>query len=118
MRFAIQILQGLNFFKKHSIVHCDLKPENILLRQKNKTGIKIIDIGSGCYQNEQIYTYIQSRFYRAPEIILGIPYSTAIDMWSLGCILIELYQGYPMFPGEDELEQMAMFMEYLNVPPP
>ena len=99
VRFAIQILQGLNFLKRHQIVHCDLKPENILLRQKNKTGIKIIDIGSGCYQNQQIYTYIQSRFYRAPEIILGIPYSTAIDMWSLGCILIELYQGYPMFPG-------------------
>jgi dual specificity tyrosine-phosphorylation-regulated kinase 2/3/4 len=88
LRFTIQILQGLLFLKKYSIIHCDLKPENILLKHKNKTGIKIIDIGSGCYEEEQMYTYIQSRYYRAPEIILGIPYTTAIDMWSLGCIIV------------------------------
>lgn len=96
------MLQGLQFLKRYNIIHCDLKPENIMLKQKNKTGIKIIDIGSGCYQEEQIYTYIQSRFYRAPEIILGIPYTCAIDMWSLACVLSELYTGYPIFPGEDE----------------
>lgn len=101
LRFTIQILQGLLFLKKYNIIHCDLKPENILLKQKNKTGIKIIDIGSGCYENEQIYTYIQSRFYRAPEIIFGIPYTCAIDIWSLGCILVELHNGFPLFPGED-----------------
>jgi serine/threonine protein kinase len=49
--------------------------------------VKIIDVGSGCYESEQIYTYIQSRYYRAPEVILGIAYTTAIDIWSLGCIL-------------------------------
>ena len=101
IRFTIQILHGLLFFRKLSIVHCDLKPENILIKHKNKTGIKIIDVGSGCYQQEQIYTYIQSRFYRAPEVIIGIPYTCAIDMWSLGCIICELCIGYPMFPGED-----------------
>jgi dual specificity tyrosine-phosphorylation-regulated kinase 2/3/4 len=61
--------------------------------------IKVIDFGSSCYQDEKIYTYVQSRFYRSPEIILGVPYSTAIDMWSLGCILAELHTGYPLFPG-------------------
>ena len=66
IRFGIQILQGLTFLRRYRIIHCDLKPENILLKQKNKTGIKIIDLGSGCYEHEQIYTYIQSRFYRAP----------------------------------------------------
>ena len=50
VRFAIQILQSLLFLRKYSIIHCDLKPENIMLKQKNKTGIKVIDIGSGCYQ--------------------------------------------------------------------
>ena len=94
-------MQGLLFLKKYNIIHCDLKPENILLKQQNKTGIKIIDLGSGCYEQEQIYTYIQSRFYRAPEIVFGIPYTSAIDMWSLGCIIVELYQGFPLFPGED-----------------
>ncbi len=47
-----------------------------------------------------MYTYIQSRFYRSPEVILGLPYEMAIDMWSLGCILAELLTGCPLFPGE------------------
>lgn len=64
-----------------------------------------------------MYTYIQSRFYRSPEVILGIPYTTAIDMWSFGCILCELLIGYPIFPGQDEYEQMARIMEILGVPP-
>jgi dual specificity tyrosine-phosphorylation-regulated kinase 2/3/4 len=98
-------------------VHCDLKPENILLRKINKSGIKIIDFGSGCFEDQKIYTYIQSRFYRAPEIVLGIAYNAAIDMWSFGCILYELYAGYPLFPGEDEKEHMALMMEVKGVPP-
>jgi len=116
-RFAIQILISLYYMREHNIVHCDLKPENILLRKINKSGIKIIDFGSGCFEDQKIYTYIQSRFYRAPEIVLGIPYNAAIDMWSFGCILYELYIGYPLFPGEDEKEHMAMIMEVKGVPP-
>ena len=54
-----------------------------------------------------VYTYIQSRFYRSPEVILGMDYSMAIDMWSLGCILAELYTGFPIFPGENEQEQLS-----------
>jgi dual specificity tyrosine-phosphorylation-regulated kinase 2/3/4 len=61
---------------KLGIIHCDLKPENILLKAANKSFIKIIDLGSCAYEHEKIYTYIQSRFYRAPEIMLGIPYTT------------------------------------------
>ena len=57
-RFAIQILQALKFQRDHAIIHCDLKPENILLKQPNKSGIKIIDYGSSCFQNQRIYTYI------------------------------------------------------------
>jgi dual specificity tyrosine-phosphorylation-regulated kinase 2/3/4 len=63
-----------------------------------------------------VYTYIQSRFYRSPEVILGMNYTMAIDMWSLGCILAELYTGYPIFPGENEQEQLACIMEILGVP--
>lgn len=58
-----------------------------------------------------MYTYVQSRFYRSPEVILGHPYAMAIDMWSLGCIMAELYSGYPLFPGENEVEQLACIME-------
>lgn len=103
-RFAIQILVALHYMKEHQIVHCDMKPENILLRKSNKSGIKVIDVGSSTYESEQFYTYIQSRFYRAPEIMMGIKYTPAIDMWSFGCILYELYIGYPLFAGEDEKE--------------
>ena len=116
-RFVVQILSCLSFMRQQKIVHCDLKPENILLKEPNKSGIKVIDFGSSCFENEKIYTYIQSRFYRAPEIILGIEYSVAIDMWSLGCIAAELHSGYPLFPGESEAEQLMCIMEIKGVPP-
>jgi dual specificity tyrosine-phosphorylation-regulated kinase 2/3/4 len=101
-RFAIQLLYALKYLKEFQIIHCDLKPENILLKEPNKSGIKIIDFGSSTFIDERVYTYIQSRFYRAPEIMLGIPYTCAIDMWSFGCIVAELYIGYPIFPGDSE----------------
>lgn len=63
-----------------------------------------------------MYTYIQSRFYRSPEVILGSSYGLGIDMWSLGCILAELWTGYPLFPGENEQEQLACIMEIFGPP--
>jgi len=77
----------------------------------------VIDFGSSCYDNQRVYTYIQSRFYRAPEVIIGARYGTAIDMWSFGCILSELLTGYPLFAGEDEADQLACIIEMLGVPP-
>lgn len=58
--------------------------ENVLLKQRGSSSIKVIDFGSSCYSHRRVYTYIQSRFYRSPEVILGVSYGTAIDMWSLG----------------------------------
>ncbi|KAI7824412.1 kinase-like domain-containing protein [Gamsiella multidivaricata] len=115
-RFCTQLLQSLDLLTKHSVVHCDLKPENVLLKHPTKSSIKVIDFGSSCLENEKVYTYIQSRFYRSPEVILGMSYNMAIDMWSLGCILAELYTGYPLFPGENEQEQLACIMEIQGVP--
>lgn len=116
-RFAHSILQCLELLNRNHLIHCDLKPENILLRQENRSSIKVIDFGSSCYEHQRIYTYIQSRFYRAPEVILGAKYGMPIDMWSLGCILAELYTGYPLFPGEDESDQFACIVELLGMPP-
>jgi len=116
-RFAIQLLSTLRFLRRHHIVHCDLKPENILLQDPGKSAVKVIDFGSSCLENEKVFTYIQSRFYRSPEVLLGLSYKCAIDMWSLGCILAELYTGWPLFPGEDEVEQMACLTEVLGLPP-
>lgn len=116
-KFAHSILQCLDALFKNRIIHCDLKPENILLKQQGRSGIKVIDFGSSCYEHQRIYTYIQSRFYRAPEVILGAKYGMPIDMWSLGCILAELLTGYPLFPGEDEGDQLACIIELLGMPP-
>ena len=58
--------------------------ENVLLKQRGSSSIKVIDFGSSCYSHRKVYTYIQSRFYRSPEVILGLSYGTPIDMWSLG----------------------------------
>lgn len=77
----------------------------------------MIDFGSSCYESQRIYTYIQSRFYRAPEVILGAKYGRAIDMWSLGCILSELLSGHALFPGENEADQLACIIEVLGMPP-
>ncbi|KAA8912019.1 hypothetical protein FN846DRAFT_773582 [Sphaerosporella brunnea] len=115
-RFTKQMLSSLVLLKGHRVIHCDLKPENILLAHPAKTEIKVIDFGSSCFENEKVYTYIQSRFYRSPEVILGMSYGLPIDMWSLGCILAELYTGYPIFPGENEQEQLACIMEVFGPP--
>ena len=116
-KFAHSILQCLDCLYRNRIIHCDLKPENILLKQPGRSGIKVIDFGSSCYEYQRVYTYIQSRFYRAPEVILGGKYGMAIDMWSFGSILAELLTGYPLFPGEDESDQLACMMEVLGMPP-
>ncbi|KAI0290467.1 hypothetical protein BC826DRAFT_1026615 [Russula brevipes] len=115
-RFTSQMLMSLTLMRHHRIVHCDLKPENVLLRHPTKSAIKVIDFGSSCLEHEKIYTYIQSRFYRSPEVILGMNYHMAIDMWSLGCILAELKTGFPIFPGENEQEQLSCIMEVLGLP--
>ncbi|KAG0652665.1 DYRK-family kinase pom1 [Hyphodiscus hymeniophilus] len=115
-RFTKQLLSSLLLLKQHRVIHCDLKPENILLAHPLHSEIKVIDFGSSCFENEKVYTYIQSRFYRSPEVILGMTYGIPIDMWSVGCILAELFTGVPIFPGENENEQLACIMEIFGPP--
>ncbi|KAF9884497.1 hypothetical protein FE257_001684 [Aspergillus nanangensis] len=115
-RFTKQMLGTLTLLHKKKVIHCDLKPENILLVHPMSSEIRVIDFGSSCFENEKVYTYIQSRFYRSPEVILGMSYGMPIDMWSVGCILAELFTGYPIFPGENEQEQLACIMEVFGPP--
>ncbi|OAX83307.1 CMGC/DYRK/DYRK2 protein kinase [Emergomyces africanus] len=115
-RFTKQLLSSLVLLHKNKVIHCDLKPENVLLAHPMHSEIKVIDFGSSCFENEKVYTYIQSRFYRSPEVILGMSYGMPIDMWSIGCILAELFTGYPIFPGENEQEQLACIMEVFGPP--
>ncbi|KAG7661866.1 YAK1 [[Candida] subhashii] len=112
-----QLLEAMAQLKNFQMIHCDLKPENILLVQPDKPNIKVIDFGSACFTRQTIYTYIQSRFYRSPEVILGLPYTESIDMWSLGCIVGELFLGLPMFPGTSEYNQIWKIVDMLGMPP-
>jgi len=118
-KFAQQMCTALLYLStpELSIIHCDLKPENILLCNPKRSAIKIVDFGSSCQLGQRIYQYIQSRFYRSPEVLLGIPYDLAIDMWSLGCILVEMHTGEPLFNGVNEFDQMQKVVEVLGSPP-
>lgn len=118
-KFAQQIVHSLLFLgsPEISIIHCDLKPENILLKNPKRTAIKLIDFGSSCHVGKTMYPYIQSRFYRSPEVLMGLPYDNAIDMWSLGCILYELHTGNPIFNGHSEKDQVMKITEVFGLPP-
>ncbi|KAL2102682.1 hypothetical protein ACEWY4_001850 [Coilia grayii] len=116
-RFTQSILKCLQMLHREGIIHCDLKPENIVVTQNGSYNIKVIDFGSSCFEHQRVYSYIQSRFYRSPEVILGCSYGVEIDMWSLGCIVAELHTGLPLFPGENEKEQIACIMEVFGLPP-
>lgn len=103
-RCPTQILDALIVLRDASIIHCDLKPENILLASPSQGGgslgqLKLIDFGSACFEGRTFFSYIQSRFYRSPEVLLGLSYNGAIDMWSFGCVAAELFLGLPLFPG-------------------
>ncbi|TFY67912.1 hypothetical protein EVJ58_g1337 [Rhodofomes roseus] len=115
--FTAQLLDAMTILKEARLIHCDLKPENILLKSLQSPQIKVIDFGSACHERQTVYTYIQSRFYRSPEVLLGIPYTAAIDMWSLGCIAVELFLGLPLFPGTSEYNQITRIVEMLGNPP-
>lgn len=107
---------ALTGLSRARIVHCDLKPENVLLSTTRNTKIKLIDFGSACFEDHTVYTYIQSRFYRSPEVLFGIPYNKAIDIWSFGCICAELFLGLPIFPGGSEFDQVSRIVGVIGMP--
>ena len=94
---AKQCLEALDYMHRLGLIHCDLKPENILIKSYSNCEVKVIDFGSSCYITDHLTSYIQSRSYRAPEVLLGCTYGQKIDLWSLGCILAELWTGTVLF---------------------
>lgn len=109
--YTHQLLSGLSLLRGAHLMHADIKPDNILVN-KNHSILKICDLGSATDISENDVTpYLASRFYRAPELILGIPHSYAIDMWSVGCTLYELYTGKVLFPGTSNNNMLKLVME-------
>ena len=106
-----QVLCALLKLKQLGLIHADLKPENIMLVEPENQPfkVKVIDFGSASHVSKTVpATYLQSRYYRAPEIILGLNYNESIDMWSLGCVIAELFLGWPLYPGASEYDQVIM----------
>ncbi|TFK45922.1 kinase-like protein [Heliocybe sulcata] len=109
--YAHQLFLSLGLLRRCNIMHADIKPDNILVNEQ-KTLLKLCDLGSASDASEnEITPYLVSRFYRAPEIILGAPYDPAIDVWSIGCTLYELYTGKILFPGRSNNQMLLLMME-------
>ncbi|GAA0174807.1 protein modifying enzyme [Lithospermum erythrorhizon] len=104
---TIQCLEALQFLHGLGLIHCDLKPENILVKSYSRCEVKVIDLGSSCYETDNLCSYVQSRSYRAPEVILGLSYDKKIDIWSLGCILAELCTGNVLFQNDSPATLLA-----------
>ncbi|KAK4002934.1 hypothetical protein OUZ56_004726 [Daphnia magna] len=109
--YSQQLFLALRLLKKVNILHADIKPDNILVHE-NKVMLKLGDFGSASHVAEnEITPYLVSRFYRSPEIILGMPYDYGVDVWSLACTIYELYTGKILFPGNSNNQMLKLFMD-------
>ena len=137
---ARQLITAVKFLHEHRLTHTDLKPENILFesgdfdiiqvnnkksssqsKSKGKqvkrirsTKIKLIDFGSATFEHEHHSSIVSTRHYRAPEVILELGWSHPCDVWSIGCILFELYLGITLFQTHDNREHLAMMQRILG----
>jgi serine/threonine protein kinase len=102
-----QCLVALRFVHNLGLVHSDVKPENILLGSYSRAQVKLIDFGSSCYLTDRQSSYIQSRSYRAPEVVLGLPYDGKIDVWSLGCVVAEMLTGEVTFQNDSIVSMLS-----------
>uniref|UniRef100_A0A8C1CJP2 Protein kinase domain-containing protein n=1 Tax=Cyprinus carpio carpio TaxID=630221 RepID=A0A8C1CJP2_CYPCA len=118
--YIYQLIKAIHWCHKNNIVHRDIKPENLLISSDDM--LKLCDFGFARDLSESTdvnYTeYVATRWYRSPELLLGAPYGKAVDMWSVGCILGELSDGQPLFPGESEIDQLFTIQKVLGPLPP
>ncbi|CAH8356990.1 unnamed protein product [Eruca vesicaria subsp. sativa] len=117
--YTYQIFRAVNYLHRAvGVCHRDIKPQNLLVNNVTHE-VKICDFGSAkiLIPGEPNISYICSRYYRAPELIFGATeYTTAIDMWSVGCVMAELFLGHPLFPGETSVDQLVEIIKILGTP--
>lgn len=113
-----QLLYGVGFCHHHRVLHRDLKPQNLLINKKEE--LKLADFGLARSTDIPVREYsldVVTLWYRAPDILLGSrQYTSAIDMWSVGCIFAEMISGYPIFPGQNEQDQLLRIFKILGTP--
>ncbi|CAK9184822.1 unnamed protein product [Ilex paraguariensis] len=115
--FLYQLLRGLKYIHSANVLHRDLKPSNLLLNAD--CDLKICDFGLARTTSETDFMteYVVTRWYRAPELLLNCSaYTAAIDIWSVGCILMEIIKREPLFPGKDYVQQLGLITELLGSP--
>lgn len=109
--YTQQMLVALHHLHNCGVLHADVKPDNLLVNDR-RTVVKLCDFGSAMFAGDnEITPYLVSRFYRAPEVILGLPYDHPMDMWSIGCVVYELFTGQILFPGRTNNEMLKLMME-------
>jgi dual specificity protein kinase YAK1 len=116
-KYSFQISDGLAYLHAKNIVHCDLKLENIMVNDLDN--LKIIDLGSSMKSNTSIKKknlYIQSRYYRAPEILYEVGFSNKIDIWSMGIILTEMILRKCVFNGKDSKGMIYKIADFIGIP--
>ncbi|ORM41824.1 Shaggy-related protein kinase theta [Babesia sp. Xinjiang] len=116
--YAFQMCRALGYLHAIGVCHRDLKPHNLLVDLETNA-LKLCDFGSAkkLQTGEPSVSYICSRFYRAPELMLGATeYTTAIDSWSIGCVIAELLIGKPMFAGDTSIDQLVKIIQVLGTP--
>ena len=116
-----QLLKSLDHMHRKGIFHRDIKPENILIETTGEVGkgLKLADFGScrGIYSKQPYTEYISTRWYRAPECLLTDGYyGPEMDLWGAGCVFFEITSLYPLFPGTNEVDQVARIHKVLGTP--
>lgn len=115
--YIFQLVQAIHWCHSNSVIHRDIKPENLLINVRSKT-LKLCDFGFArvlSRSNEELTDYVATRWYRAPELLLGSTnYTFAVDMWAIGCIMGEISDGQPIFPGDSEVDQLYIIQRVLG----
>ena len=115
-RYIYQICRAIDFCHSNDVVHRDIKPENLLVNPDHT--LKLCDFGFArtvSHPGQQLTDYVATRWYRAPELLLGsTKYEKSVDVWAIGCIMGELIDGQPLFPGESEIDQLYIIQKILG----
>jgi len=118
----LQLLRAIQFCHINNVIHRDVKPENLLVDSKTKV-LKLCDFGFARHLQKSdespVTEYVATRWYRAPELLVGASqHTTAVDVWPVGCIWVEMVSGDPLFPGDSEIDQLYLIQEGVGKPLP